>query len=135
MGVQLSIITPAHPFVDVEAESVLLPGEAGEFGVLPAHERFLTSLVPGILEYVSGEGAERLVVSSGFAEVAAERVTVLVRAAERVQDIDREQAEADLIRAEQALRDVGDEAVGERRAEHELEAAHARARLKVSEES
>ena len=133
MGVQLSIVTPAHPFVEAEAESVLLPGEAGEFGVLPAHERFLTSLVPGILEYVSGEGAQRLVVSSGFAEVARERVTVLVRAAERVEDIDRWQAEADLIRAEQALRDVGDEGGGERRAEHE--AAHARARLKASEQS
>lgn len=81
MPIELSIVTPAAPFADLEVDSVLLPGEVGEFGVLPAHERFLTSLQPGVLEYVADGEVQRLNVSEGFAEVTGERVTVLVGSA------------------------------------------------------
>ncbi len=82
MPIGLSIVTPAGPFAELEVDSVVLPGEVGEFGVLPAHERFLTSLNAGVLEYVAAGERQRLNVSSGFAEVTGERVTVLVGTAE-----------------------------------------------------
>ncbi len=84
MPIELSIVTPAAPLADLEAERVLLPGEVGEFGVLPAHERFLTSLKAGVLEYVADGEVRRLNVSEGFAEVTGERVTVLVGTAEPI---------------------------------------------------
>ena len=132
MPVDLSIVTPSSPLLEVAAENVLLPGQAGEFGVLPEHERFLTSLAPGVLEYEEAGELHRVAVASGFAEVTGDRVTVLVRVAERAEDIDREDAQAALVRAEEALRDIG-EGAPERRAEHQAEADHARARLKASE--
>ncbi len=133
MPVQLSVVTPAHPLVETDADHVLLPGEEGEFGVLPEHERFLTSLLPGVLEYTAGGETQRIAVSGGFAEVTGERVTVLVPAAERAEGIDRERAETALVRAEQALREIGSEAATEQRAQHEAEVARSRARLKASE--
>ncbi len=82
MPIELSIVTPAARFADLEVDSVVLPGEIGEFGVLRAHERFLTSLRAGVLEYVAAGEVQRLNVSEGFAEVTGERVTVLVGSAE-----------------------------------------------------
>lgn len=131
MPVRLSIVTPARPLLEADVETVRLPGQVGEFGVLQAHERFLTSLVPGVLEFAEDGEVRRVAVSGGFAEVTGDRVTALAPAAERAADIDRARAGAALERAEEALRNLGE--LAPERAEHEAALARARARLAASE--
>jgi F-type H+-transporting ATPase subunit epsilon len=104
MAFRLQIVTPQRPLVDAEVDTVRLPGELGEFGVLEGHEPLLAALAPGIVEYELGGGSERVVVSGGFAEVTQERVTVLARTAERPEEIDRARAEAAQARATERLR-------------------------------
>lgn len=103
MPVRLAIVTPAGPVLDQEAESVVVPGAEGEFGVLEGHEAFLAPVQPGVLRY-GGSGSGRVAVSSGFAEVTGRTVTVLVHRARRSEQVDRDAAEAAAERAREALR-------------------------------
>ena len=132
MPLLLSIITPERAVLDSEVDSVVVPGAEGEFGVLPDHEAFLAPLQPGVVRYRGGEGSGRLAVSSGFAEVTGERVTLLVQTAEPSDEIDRERAEQALAAAEEGLRFAG---VGESPEEIQRlrdRAARARARLEAT---
>ena len=128
MSLELSVVTPQGTVLEAAVDSVVAPGEAGEFGVLPGHESFLAPLAPGLLRCRGPEGEDVVVVGGGFAEVTAEQVTVLVNAAERPHEIDRERAEVARDRALARIERRSQEAeIDEQRASAAL--ARARARL------
>jgi len=75
----------------------------GEFGVLPNHIAFLSTLVAGELSYKQGSTRRTLVVSGGYAEVLNNVMTVLAPAAEFASEIDVSRAERAKARAETAM--------------------------------
>ena len=89
----LEVVTPARVVVSGEVDIVVAPGSEGEFGVLPEHVTFLTGIVPGELRYASGSEKDALAVTTGFAEVSNNKVSVLVDAAEKRRAFAREMAE------------------------------------------
>ena len=107
----LEIVIPERQLVSERVDAVRAPGIAGEFGVLPGHERFITGLDTGILRYRSAGSDEwtELTVSSGLVEVLADRVIVLAQTAETAQDIDIVRAEAALERARERLKNPEDD--------------------------
>ena len=122
--VHFELVTPARLLVVEDADMVVVPGGDGDFGVLPGHAPLLSTLRAGVVHLYDGDAiVERIFVSGGFAEVTAERCTVLAEEAVRVAEIalddagnrldaarqrlaavdnekDREQAERDVISAE-----------------------------------
>ena len=80
MAIELVVVTPEGEAFCEEIEQVVLPGEAGDFGVLESHERFLTPLQLGAMQIVRTSGTEWAALSNGFAEVDGSRVVVLVEA-------------------------------------------------------
>ncbi len=103
MPLELHIVTPEGEAWAGDAESVVLPGSEGDFGVLPGHERFLSPIRIGELEIRRREGVEWAAVSDGFAEVTGERVVVMVETCELARNIDLARAERARARAEGAL--------------------------------
>jgi len=77
---RLRIVTPERALVDEDVEEVIAPGAAGEFGVLPDHIAFLTTLIPGRLIYRVGSRRVVLAIFGGYAEVG----DIDVEAARRV---------------------------------------------------
>ncbi len=112
----LEIVTPERQLVSERVDAVRAPGIAGEFGVLPSHERFITGLDTGMLRYRGAGSSEwtELSVSSGLVEVLSDRVIVLAQTAETAQDIDIVRAEAALERARERLKNPEDDADVER---------------------
>ena len=102
--IQLRIVTPRRPVLDETVLEVTAPGTVGEFGVLPDHANFLSSLEIGILSYRDDRSVKRLAVRGGFAEVSDNVMTVLADAAERAEEVDPVQAESDLRAAEAKLK-------------------------------
>lgn len=105
LRIDLEIVTPERLVVSETVDEVVLPGSDGSLGVLPGHAPLLTGLAAGELWYRAGGRTRYLVVSGGFAEVLAHRVSVLAAACERAEEIDvegaredRERARADLVR-------------------------------------
>jgi len=103
MSLELVVVTPEGEKLSEVVDQVVLPGEAGDFGVLESHERFLTPLRPGPMEVQSGGSSRWAALSSGFAEVDGSRVVVLVDACSMAADIDRASVEAERAEAETAL--------------------------------
>jgi F-type H+-transporting ATPase subunit epsilon len=99
----LEVVTPTGVVVSGEVDIVVAPGSEGEFGVLPGHVAFLTGIVPGELRYASGPEKGSLAVTTGFAEVSNNKVSVLVDAAEKSDAIDADRAKRAMERAKERL--------------------------------
>jgi F-type H+-transporting ATPase subunit epsilon len=84
-------------------DEVIAPGSEGEFGVLPGHTPFLTTLKVGMLSYREGSEWHRLAVDWGYAEVGPNRVIILAEGADRASDIDLTEERAVKERAEKIL--------------------------------
>jgi len=89
--------------LDEDVDEVTAPGELGEFGVLPNHIAFLTTLVPGELSYKQGSSKKTLAVGGGYAEVLDNVMTVLAPAAEFADEIDSARAQRAKERAEKLI--------------------------------
>jgi len=89
--------------ISQEVDYVSLPGSEGDFGVLPGHTPFFTSLRTGAMWYQQGGQKHYLMVSVGFVEVLPDSVTVLAQVAERAEDLDQDRAEAGMKRAEEVM--------------------------------
>ncbi len=128
----LEIVTPEKVLVSREVDTVVAPGTQGEFGVLPDHISFLSGIVPGELRYESGAEKDSMAVTTGFAEVFNDKVSILVDAAEKARDIDIERAQGAMERAQERLgKDRGAEDIDFARAEAALKRAILR--IKVAE--
>jgi F-type H+-transporting ATPase subunit epsilon len=101
---KLEIVTPYSKVVDAEVEEVTATGKLGEFGVLPGHAPFLTSLRIGELAYKYDGKIEHMALNWGYFEIRDDRIIVLVETAETAEEIDVERAKAAQGRAEEALK-------------------------------
>lgn len=127
---QLRIVTPHHAIVDETVEAVTAEGTLGQFGVLPLHATFLSSLEPGRLSFRVHGGSERgLAVKGGYAEVRDDVMTVLADEAVFVEELDRKTAEEALRAAEARLEEVPFEDPAHDRARREVRWAEVRIAL------
>lgn len=55
---RLKVITPTDILVDQEVEKIVAEAPNGSFGILPRHIDFVSELMPGVLTYLSTNGAE-----------------------------------------------------------------------------
>ncbi len=124
--VAVDLVTPEKLFASTEASLVEVPGEAGDFGVLPGHAPMISTIRPGVVT-LHGDGKaarERYLVVGGMAEVTPERCTILAEYMEVVTDISAADANKRLDAARKAANDaITDEE--KRTAERELRAAEA----------
>jgi len=96
----LEIVTPDKLLLSQEVDEIIAPGVEGEFGVLPGHCQFLSSLRVGELKYRVGDAVNHMTIMWGFVDVTPKRVTVLAEIAEKAEDIDIERAQAKVLEAE-----------------------------------
>ena len=103
----VDIVTPTKKLVEgAKADSVKLPGVKGQLEILPNHTDLLTLLSTGIASFVSDGVERKFAVSSGFAEVKNNKVTVMGETVEESKDIDVARAKTAQKRAEEALQNV-----------------------------
>lgn len=101
--IQLEVITPERRLLSESVDSVTVPGLDGELGILPGHTPLISQLQTGVLSYTQGGATRRLLVSGGFVEVNADRVSVLADVAEYPEEVDMAQARSEREQAERAL--------------------------------
>ncbi len=104
---KFELVTPERMVLSQDASQVVVPGVEGAFTVLPGHAPVISALRPGVVDATLGDARTiRVFVKGGFAEVDADRVTVLAERALNVEDMDAatisqelQAAEADLAAA------------------------------------
>ena len=102
--VQFELVAPEKLLLSEAVDMVVVPGSEGNFGVLPDHALFISTVRPGIIDvYDDKTVTERIFVSGGFAEVTPERCTVLADEAVPVASLDRATIEGQVKTAESAI--------------------------------
>lgn len=123
----LEIVTPQGLVFSEEVDEVTATGSEGEFGVLPGHVPFVTTLKIGMLACKVGNETIFFFVNWGYAEVGPEKILILADSAERSDEIDVERARSAMKRAEERLKKA--EEIDFHRAEAALERAVTRVQV------
>jgi len=72
------LITPNKNLISGEYDMVVVPGEEGDFGVLPHHSNLISQIRPGVLNtYKNNKIDKSFFIYSGFAEVSNNKLIVL----------------------------------------------------------
>ncbi|WP_299379671.1 F0F1 ATP synthase subunit epsilon [uncultured Kiloniella sp.] len=109
--VEFELVSPEKLLLSQSVDMVVVPGEDGDFGVLPRHAPMISTVRPGVIAIYSGkEISERIFVAGGFAEVTTERCTVLAEVAQPVGEIDKAAVQQQLQDAKEDLSDAKDDA-------------------------
>jgi F-type H+-transporting ATPase subunit epsilon len=103
MTIRCEIVSQDRTVFAGDVDIVVLPGAAGEMGILPKHAPVLTTLKYGIVKIRKSGKEELFTVAGGVAEVQPDIVTILADAAENVEEIDEARADAARQRAEEIL--------------------------------
>ena len=106
---KLEVITPNGLIFNNDAVEVTLPGEEGEFGVLPRHASLTTLLKAGVIDIVTTERhTESIVVNWGVVQVGEAKVTVLVDGAVAIRGEGESEIAKVLADAKKLLEDVSE---------------------------
>jgi F-type H+-transporting ATPase subunit epsilon len=103
MTIRCEIVSQDRTVFQDDVDIVILPGVAGEMGILPHHAPVLTILKYGVIKVRKGNKEELFAVAGGMAEVQPDIITILADAAENIEEIDVTRAKAAKKRAEDAL--------------------------------
>ena len=109
----LSVVTPEGAAFEGEAEMVIVPGAAGEIGVLARHAPLVAMLKAGEIRVKAGNEWQSFAAGPGYFKVQQDRAIALVDDAVRAEEIDIEEArrEAEDARAALERADSGDEQI------------------------
>ncbi len=108
--IQFELVSPERLLLSQPVEMVVVPGAEGDFGVLPGHAPMVSSVRPGVIAVFEGtQVKQRIFVAGGFAEVTAERCTVLAEQAVPVADMDRGAIESEIRGAREDLAEAKDD--------------------------
>jgi F-type H+-transporting ATPase subunit epsilon len=81
-NLKLEIVTPNGLIFSDKVKDVVLPGEEGEFGVLPEHVGLFTLLGAGVVEFTKeNDENDAVVISSGNVTVYEDSIVALVEGA------------------------------------------------------
>ena len=125
----ISLTTPDGAVFEDEAEMVIVPGAAGEIGVLARHAPLIALLQAGSTRVYTNRAAEEVqefATGPGFFTVEQDRALALVDTAVNVREIDRAVAEEQLEQAKAELERV-------ERGESEADRWQLKQRIKAAE--
>jgi F-type H+-transporting ATPase subunit epsilon len=105
MTIHVDVVSAEQSLFSGLAEMVVVPGEAGELGIIPRHAPLLTRIKPGTIriKVPFQEDDEVIFVSGGILEVQPQVVTILSDTAIRGKDLDEAKALDAQKKAEEAL--------------------------------
>jgi len=110
MTIHVDVVSAEELIFSGLAQFVVLPGEAGELGILPGHMPLMTRIKPGAVRVQLADDKEELIfVAGGLLEVQPGLVTVLADTAIRGADLDQAKALEAKKMAEEAMVNRGSE--------------------------
>jgi F-type H+-transporting ATPase subunit epsilon len=104
MTIHVDVVSAEESIFSGLAEFVVLPGEAGELGIMPGHMPLMTRIKPGAVRIkLPNDKEETIFVAGGLLEVQPGLVTVLADTAIRGGDLDEAKAMEAKKSAEEAM--------------------------------
>jgi len=73
---KLELVSPEKLLMSKDVSAVKVPGDEGDYVVLPEHAPFMTTMRPGIVVITSDEGEQSFFVKGGFADAGPSSLTI-----------------------------------------------------------
>ena len=111
MPIDVEIVSPEKKLLERSVDMVVMPGSEGDIAGMPGHAPMIILLRGGVVSLYEGApgsspGSMRVTdaffVAGGFAEITAERCTILADEATKLSDLRHADGEAKLQEAERA---------------------------------
>jgi F-type H+-transporting ATPase subunit epsilon len=102
--IKFKIVTPERTVFKEEIDQITLPVADGQVTILPNHRSYIASLKAGEICFKKDGKEVEMAISGGFIEFDKNNLVVLADAADRVEEIDIEKAEAAKKRAEELMK-------------------------------
>ena len=107
---KLDIVSAEQEIYSDLSEMVVVPGTAGDLGIMPQHTQLISTLKAGeVIITLKGGKQESIYISGGIVEVQPHVVTILSDTALRASDLDEERA----LKAKEKAQSLLDENSGE----------------------
>jgi F-type H+-transporting ATPase subunit epsilon len=104
------LVSPDKVLFSGEAQAVLVPGNEGDFQVLPDHAPVMTSVRPGVVGIDDAQGKHRRVfVRGGFADASKDGVILLAETALPFEDLSADALSQEITNAEEDLADASED--------------------------
>jgi len=79
--ISFDLVSPERQLLSTRAEMVTIPGADGYMGVMAGHMALISTLRPGVVDMLKDGKDTKYFIRGGFAEVNAEKITVLAEEA------------------------------------------------------
>jgi F-type H+-transporting ATPase subunit epsilon len=104
------LVSPDKVLFNGPAQSVLVPGNEGDFLVLSDHAPVMTAMRPGVVGIDDAEGKHRRVfVRGGFADTSQKGLILLAETAIPFEDFNADRLEREIKNAEEDLADANED--------------------------
>jgi F-type H+-transporting ATPase subunit epsilon len=103
------LVSPERRLFAGDVDQVVVPGEEGDFGVLPNHAPFMSVIRPGAIAVLNDGSTERTFIHGGFAEVTPAGLTILAEEAIPMSEIDADALAENLSNAREDVTAAKDE--------------------------
>nr|QCI08390.1 ATP synthase CF1 subunit epsilon [Ptilothamnion sphaericum] len=103
MRLQIRVIAPDKIVWDATAEEIILPSSTGQLGILANHIPLLTAIDIGVMRVRIDKEWQPIILLGGFAEIENNKITILVNGADKVSNIDINEAQIELEKASNIL--------------------------------
>nr|QWQ52717.1 ATP synthase CF1 epsilon subunit [Eryngium planum] len=104
MTLNLCVLTPNRTVWNSNVNEIILSTNSGQIGVLPDHASIATAVDIGILRIRLDGQWLTMALMGGFARIGNNEITVLVNDAEKSSDINSQEAQQTLEKAEENFR-------------------------------
>lgn len=97
--IRFELVSPEARVMDEPATMVVIPGGDGDLGVLAEHSPVVTTIRPGVISIYKNDMqtiTDQIFLDGGFADITAERCTVLAELATPLSKINRADVEKDI---------------------------------------
>lgn len=108
---KFDLVSPERLLVSNEVDGVQVPGQEGDFGVLPDHSALISVIRPGILSVNTSGDQQDYYVRGGFADVNENGLTVLAEFAVELSAFTADMQAAEIELAQSQLAETDDDQV------------------------
>jgi len=102
-NIRVKIVTPTTIILDKESSMVTMPGELGEFGVLPSHELLIVSLKMGFAKISVNNQILKYFIDKGVAEITGASINVVTAFAIDVSELKMDEVATKIIILKQEI--------------------------------
>jgi F-type H+-transporting ATPase subunit epsilon len=86
--IAFDLVSPERLLLSVTADMVTVPGTEGYMGVMAGHASLVSTLRAGMIDMLNDGQDTRFFIRGGFAEINAEKITVLAEEAIPISELD-----------------------------------------------